>query len=163
MDAKETFLNKILAEIEVLKSAYEHNKRLPASFFEYTKSDSVPSLPISNVPSPQPEIISNNNNDGSEEYGFYKKLAFQIIKEAGKALLKADIHDRATKILNKEVSVQTITNALTGLQADTIIIGYKDPQVKVRGNYWGLSEWFVNGKIKTEHRPDAPNKRNKYL
>lgn len=161
MSPKEIFLKKIQDQITVLEQAYSYNKQLPDLFFEGL---AIPTSSLVSIPEAQPiqqtPLFEENKTDA--EYGFYKKMVVKILKEKKVAMLKSQIVKEATKITGKE-ETGSITNAITGLSTDGVVKGYKPEGIKVRGNYWTLSNWWENEQLQSEYEPEPEAAINKYL
>lgn len=170
MTAKEIFLNNILHEIDVLQTAYNNTKDLPDSLFELMKPISKPvNKPTANgFPSlhklkdaidtnPIKFFESNNLKPQIDisEYGANKKLILDILKAEGMAMVKWNITARFAEMSGKpkeEIS-ETVTNAISALKMDKLIIGYKPKGLVFKGLFWGLSEWFNGENIKSDYSP----------
>jgi hypothetical protein len=71
-------------------------------------------------------------------------------------LKKSEIIERFEGLypdLAGEKAVRTVTFAISGLQANTNQIkGYKPIGLRMKGNYWTLTEWWEGAKLKNEYK-----------
>ena len=157
MTAKDTFLKKILVKIETYKAAYEYNKNLPDDFFEDLQSDATTTA-IATVSNPAYSSIIDHGSDSGQdiisEYGKNKKTVLQILSTRKSPLLKTQIILDFERITGQKQAIDIVTNALTALKSDGVVMGYKPNGLRFRGYYWGLVDWLdENGNMKPEHIP----------
>jgi hypothetical protein len=168
MTAKESFLNSLLNQIQTLQTAYEFNKSLPDSVFEgmiavqqpsknqtISKAIDKPSANVQRLPVYFGGGSMVNTTNQQSEYGINKRTLIKILEDEGKAMVKWNIQSRFAELLGKstEEVLNTVTNTLATLKEDGTIEGYKPEGLKFKGQFWGLSEWFVNGFIKEQYSP----------
>ena len=157
MTAKETFLKRLLDQINSLQSAYDFNKGLPDSFFEGLNGVTNPQ--ISNITTSDKAVVITGRgakiSPGKEdEYGRNRRLVREIIKREGRFLLKSEIETFYREIIKAtEDQTDAVTNAISGLIADKTIKGYKPTEFKVRGNLWGLPNWFQGDEPLEAYKP----------
>lgn len=160
MTSKENFLRNIGAKIQALKSelaklenAYKVNSEISDEVFNMMFGEGAPI---------KEEVVRQERTQyqapaDTSEYGAIKKLVLQIIKNGGRAISKRKIVGRyASMIHSNKDETNAVTNALSALLKDRIIISYRYDQIRIKGKFWALRDWMspTEDNVKMPYRPN---------
>ena len=171
MTAKEIFRSRLKEQIDVLTLQYESSRLLPDSLFENLEANPIskpvdmPSANVFKLYQPPPKTIPELPDGivNISEYGVSKQLLLSIIRNNGKSIQKGDVIEIFAERSGKSTIeiTNTVTNGLSSLKDEGLIIGYKPAGLKFKGLFWSLKEWWKDDKILQQYEPYS--EKLKYL
>lgn len=95
---------------------------------------------------------------------------YSLVKQAGKFITKSEL---VRTYLIKEGLLETneskkeatneVTNALSNLHTAKKVKNYKPENLKMKGGFWGLSDWFVGDQPVSKYLPDLSQYENEEI
>ena len=138
----------MLQDIKERQAQYEAIKALPDHLF-----DGLGILPqyMPTLNATKDFAVLTQELDNKEEYGRNRRLILTILSEANRLMSKREIFQRFKHLGGKD-DILVCNNALFGL-SDNQVRAYKPIDFKMKGNLYGLAEWWDKNGLKIDYRP----------
>lgn len=169
MNIKEVILNELTRKKEEIDFAIGYVNNMPIEVMEVimAKVNSISDISFLGNGIATTKLSSETffaqNEGNNEEYGLNRKLIVQVLTENNRAMRKVEIAQKY-KVLkpSSKDPLQEVTNAISALSKKGVIGKYMPNDISFRGNYWVLTNWFLDGNLLDEHQPLTYNPMDKY-